>query len=107
MDASFRKKPRTFSLGDAAESIEDLSETGAKVLLPKAIADKGVVLVKLISGDVNSDVRLSVVHSVDQGDGNVMSGVSFMPKDGEQKELIAEMVERYGRGVPLKFEVIS
>lgn len=106
MDESFRNKPRTFSL-DEDGLIEDLSETGAKILLPKEVASKGTLLIKFISENITTDVKLNVIHSVDQNDGNVISGVSFLPKDGEQKELISDLVDRYGRGAPLKFEIIS
>ena len=99
-----RKADRTTHLtGDNV--LSDISETGALLNLDGEFQEDSTIGIEFSTKEKKATVRARVVRSTLKGDKKYRTGVQFMNLNAETGKTIKEMVEHFGRGIPIQVTV--
>ncbi|OGS34217.1 MAG: hypothetical protein A2293_14205 [Elusimicrobia bacterium RIFOXYB2_FULL_49_7] len=102
-----RHADRTIQLNTAPNQISDISDTGACLILAHKPADQQALRLALSTRNHRLTIDARVVHVKTLDNGLFQTGIHFQGLSAEAAGLLHDMVDDYGRGIPISMDLVK
>ncbi len=103
----FRKAERTTHLTQSESLLGDISDTGACLNLAEPAPPGKIFSLQLKSKEMDINVEAKVIHVRKLEEKKFQAGIHFVNVTENAGHKIHEMVENYGRGVPITANILK
>ena len=103
----FRKAERTTHLTPSEGLLGDISETGACLNLSKPPKTGIIFTLELRSKEITVNVQAKIVHVRELKENKFQAGIQFLNVTENIRHKIHEIVDDYGRGVPISARILK
>ena len=103
----FRKADRTVHLTPTESLIADISVTGACLNLGAAPKPGTILTLEMKSQDHILTLTATVIHFRTVEKNKFQAGIHFVNVPEKDRQIIHEIVDAYGRGIPIKARIVQ
>ena len=103
----FRKSDRTVHLTPAESLLGNISETGACLNLGAAPKPGTTLTLEMKSQNHTLSLTATIIHVRAVEKNKFQAGIHFVNMSEETRHIIREIVEGYGRGVPITARIVQ